>query len=83
MLKMHPYNMWGVITPSDTVNIPWNNSRIAAIYVGVAGDVTVVNTAGQTALFKAVPAGTLLPVEASRVNATGTTATNLIALYNN
>ena len=56
-----------------------------AIYVGGAGDVKVDLPGRQgepatTVTFKAVPVGTLLPIAASRVYATGTTATNLVAL---
>ena len=57
-----------------------------AIYVGGAGDVTVllqgdVDAGGSTAVtLKAVPVGTILPIRANLVKATGTTATLLIAL---
>ena len=69
------------ITPSDTVNIPTGPTR--GVYVGVTGNVTVVMAEGaQTAvLFVAVPAGTILPISVKRVNATGTAATDLVALF--
>lgn len=52
------------------------------LYVGVTGDVTVVSKRdGGTHLFKAVPAGALLPIAVVQVKATGTTATNILALY--
>lgn len=64
------------ITPSDTVD-----QFFAAIYVGGAGDVSVVMEAGGTAVtFKAPPVGTILPIRVKRVNATLTTATLLIGL---
>jgi hypothetical protein len=64
------------ITPSDTVTI----GGCRAIYVGVTGDITI-DTANQTGiLFKSVPVG-ILPVAPLRVKATGTTATNMVALY--
>jgi len=67
-----------VISPSDTVNLP---TVCKAIYVGVTGDVKVDLTQTGTAIvFKAVPVG-ILPVQAMRVYSTGTTATNLVALY--
>jgi hypothetical protein len=67
-----------VITKSDTANLP-----IAArqIWVGGVGDVKVDMINGDTVTFAAVPAGTLLPVQARKVYSTGTTATNLVAFY--
>lgn len=51
------------------------------LYVGTGGDVTAVLEQGSTAvLFKAVPTGAILPICATRVKATGTTATDLVAL---
>lgn len=52
-----------------------------AIYVGGAGDVTVVMQGGGTITFKAVPVGTLLRVRATRIKSTLTTASNLVALW--
>lgn len=45
------------------------------IWVGTAGDVAVDGV-----VLKNVPAGTLLPVSPSKVNATGTTASDLVGL---
>lgn len=67
-----------VVTPSDTVDLTFVSKYI---YVGVTGDVRLVMDGGQTLTFKAVPAGTFMPVRASRVMATGTAATNLVSLY--
>jgi len=69
-----PANEGGAVTPSDTVDLP---VLTRGIYVGGAGDVVVVFKNDATATFTAVPAGTLLPVAARRINSTGTTATNL------
>jgi hypothetical protein len=63
------------ITPSDSAD---NSYR--TVYVGVTGDVTVVTPKGTSLLFKAVPAGTLIPCKTSKVMATGTTATQLVGL---
>lgn len=65
------------ITPDDDNDLPF---QTRAIYVGVAGDVSLVPRVGDAVTFTAVPAGTVLPVRADRVRATGTTATNLVAL---
>jgi hypothetical protein len=64
------------VTPSDTVML----TRVSALYVGGLGTVTVLMLSGDVATFAAVPARTLLPVRCKRVNATGTTATNIVAL---
>lgn len=52
------------------------------IYVGVAGDIsiTMVNV-GTAVIFKNAAAGSTIPVQASKINTTGTTATNLVVLY--
>jgi hypothetical protein len=71
-----------------TLISPHNSNELArhssALYVGGAGTLSVVmsNTRNSnTALSFTVPAGTVLPIRVKRVNATGTTATNIIALY--
>jgi hypothetical protein len=75
MLK---YNLATPITTSDTVALP----RLTdAIYVGVTGDIAVVLQNGVTRTFTDVSAGSILPIAASRVNATATTAGSLLALY--
>lgn len=67
------------VTTSDTVDLP--NGPCRSLYIGVAGDVTLIpSKSGQSVLFKAVPVG-ILPVQASRVLAAGTLATNIVALY--
>lgn len=66
------------VTKSDTVNLTRGPCR--ALYIGVSGDVAVLAPDGTTATFLSVPIG-VLPVKALRVNSTGTTATNVIALY--
>jgi hypothetical protein len=49
--------------------------------VGVGGNIVVIAPNDTSATFLSVPAGTVLPVQAKRVNSTSTTATNLIALF--
>lgn len=70
------------VIPSDSADLA--NGATRSLYVGGAGDVTVVmgeDTTATPVTFKAVPVGTLLPIQVSRVRATLTTATNLVALY--
>jgi hypothetical protein len=65
------------IVPSDTLELA---ETARAIYVGGAGTMTLVTRDGGTAAFAGLAAGTVLPVSAVRVLATGTTATNLVGL---
>lgn len=69
------------ITPSDTVDILPNSAPIRALYVGGAGNVTGVLLDGTAILFTAPPVGAVIPVQLKRVNATGTTATALVGLF--
>jgi hypothetical protein len=66
------------VSPSDTVDLT-DVSR--ALFVGGAGNLTVIMQDGTTAVFTAVIAGQVLPIQASRVKATGTTATSITAMW--
>ena len=50
------------------------------LYVGGAGDVSVRTIGGDEVVFKAVPAGTFIPVQVTHVGLSGHTATDIIAL---
>lgn len=75
------------ITLSDTVAIDFDGKshQTRAIYVGSGGDISVEmvgrGLADPTVVFLAVLTGTILPIEVTRVNVTGTTASSLIALW--
>ncbi len=77
MFSMRPAAHAVAVTPSDSTNL---TVAAKALYVGVTGDVTVVTTNGDTTTFVAVPAGSVLPVQCTRVNSTLTTATSIVAL---
>lgn len=67
------------VTPNDSTDLP--GGRAYGLYIGGAGNVAVVHSAGSTAVtYIGVPVGTILPVEVTRVMATNTTATNIVAL---
>lgn len=66
------------VTPSDTVDLTGGPAR--GIYVGVAGDVSLVGLDDTAVVFKAMPVG-LHKVIFRRVNATSTTATNMVAMF--
>lgn len=66
------------VTPHDTNDLA---TPARALWVGGAGNVSVIannDTAAVTIV--GVAAGTLLPIMASRVRATNTTATSIVAL---
>ena len=68
------------VTASDVTNISSGPAR--ALFVGTGGNVAlVVSPTGSAVLFKNVPSGSVLPVSALRVNATNTTAADIVALY--
>lgn len=63
------------ITPSDATDLP----EPMLIYVGVAGNVALVDKDDNVIVY-AASAGAILPCLAKRVNATSTTATGLVGL---
>ena len=70
------------ITPADTDLADFTR----AIYVGTAGDLAVImaeeSVGGGTTVvtFKAVGAGSILPIRVAQIRSTGTTASDIIAL---
>ena len=50
------------------------------IYIGGEGNLTLLTIGGTIGVFVGLSAGTILPIRAIRVYATGTTATNLLCL---
>lgn len=74
------------VVNSDTVDIFSDGRAAEALYVGAAGNITVVMLSDKakagpvTVLFTAVPVGTILPIRCTRVMATGTAASALVAL---
>jgi hypothetical protein len=65
------------VTTSDATVL----TTTRAVFVGGAGNLTVVTSAGTTLTLTGVTAGTLLPLRVTKVKATGTTATNIAALW--
>jgi hypothetical protein len=69
-----------VVVPSDTVDF---TSYPSKLYIGVAGDVKCIpvgNDDASPVTFKSVPVG-FLEIQVRRVFATGTAATNILAIY--
>lgn len=65
------------VTPNDGADLA-NVAR--ALYIGTAGNLKVTTKGGSEITFANVPAG-ILPVSVSRVWATGTAASGIIALW--
>lgn len=66
------------VTPSDSADLgKWTR----ALYIGGDGALKVTMEDGSVATFAAITAGTLLPIATRRIWATGTSATNIVALY--
>lgn len=78
---METANRVRAVAPHDDNDLTISPCR--ALWVGSAGDVEVIAADDTVArVFTAVSAGTLLPVSCSRVLATNTTASDILALYN-
>lgn len=61
------------VTPSDTAA-----NAASGLYIGGAGNVAVTMAGGALLTHVAVPAGTFMPIQVSKVMSTNTTATNII-----
>lgn len=73
-----PFLYAEAVTPNDSVDLP-NVAR--SLYVGVTGNIQLITLGGNTVTFVGIQAGTVLPIRTSRVGSTGTTATNILALF--
>jgi hypothetical protein len=70
------------VTPSDSTDIAKLNGHYPrALWVGGTGNVVIVTPDGEAATLANVADGTLLPIQARRVNSTSTTATSIVAIY--
>lgn len=73
------------VTPSDSAVLSYTEGSVVfrpkAFFVGGAGDIALVNSAGTAVVFQNVAAGSLLPISSEKVRSTSTTATNIVALY--
>lgn len=69
------------VTPNDSTVL----ATTRGVYVGGAGNVAITwvgnSSVGQTNTTFVVAAGTTLPIRVVKILATGTTATNIVALY--
>lgn len=71
-----PARYGATVTPSNSVNLA---APTRGLYIGTAGNLSVEMVNG-TVDFPNVQPG-ILPIQVTRVNSTGTTATNIRALW--
>lgn len=64
------------VVPSDTVNFA---KRARRIFVSGTGNIAFIDGKGNLVNFTAYPGSSYLDAECLRINATGTTATGMIA----
>jgi len=79
------------VTPSDTAPLnpgtgygPTAGTPVpiaTQLYIGGAGNVSLISEDGSPLLYQGVPAGSVIWMRTVQVKATGTTATNILALY--
>lgn len=69
------------VTPSDAAALPGGPCR--GLFVGGTGTLTIITAAGTTTTLT-IPVGACgftIPINATQIKATGTTATGIVALY--
>lgn len=73
------------VTPHDTNDITGVDvlGPCNALYIGVTGNITIVTPEGQDQLYENLAAGVYHPIAATKVKSTGTTATKIVAGWNN
>jgi len=75
------------VTPSDTANIPSVSSEDGSgnngcvLYVGGGGNLKVLTVGGDEVTFVNIQDGSFVPIQVLRVFSTGTTSTNIIAIW--
>lgn len=65
------------VTPSDSTLL---SETTRGLYVGTTGNIAGLMLSGASVTFTSVPAGAVLPVRLTKIMATGTTASNIVAL---
>lgn len=66
------------VTPNDSADLA---TVARALWIGGAGDVSVITVGGDTVTLAGATAGSIIPARVSRVRSTGTTATSIVALW--
>lgn len=67
------------VTPSDTVDLVTKPTK--GVYIGGAGNLKADMSDGTTVTFNVLAVGVIHCLSVKRIYATGTTATNIVAVY--
>ncbi len=73
-----PATRVAAVVPSDTVPL---SDTPKALYVGTGGSLSLTGVRGGEATFANLPDGSVVPVRARLVRASGTTARDIVGLY--
>lgn len=73
-----PASNAAAVTPNDSTDL---ETDARALWVGTSGNVKIDTTGGQTVTFVGVIGGSIVPMRTRRVYATGTTASNILAIW--
>ena len=73
-----PIKRAAAVTPSDTTDLT-NYAR--ALWIGTGGDVKVTTIAGDAVTLSNAVAGSYIPIRVKLVWSTGTTASDIVALW--
>jgi hypothetical protein len=76
-----PNNTVNIAYPGDTTDPPFNSAWPCVLYVGTGGTLKVRTAGGNEVTLVGVAAGTFIPIQVVRVFSTGTSATNILALW--
>ena len=71
----------GGFASGNTIQIWAESTEPAVLYIGGAGDVRVETMGGDIANFKGLAAGQFVPVQCKGVKVSGTSATDIVALW--
>ncbi len=74
-LLQTPLTSGYAVIPSDTEDLP---AVSRGVYLGTAGDISVVMKDGSSLVWKNLAAGIVYPFRVSRILATGTTAADIV-----
>lgn len=71
----------GVTFETVTTDVAFTGGLCRSLWVGTGGDVAVVDVNGSATTIPNVQDGTLLPLRATKVNTSGTTASDMVAFF--